>query len=64
MNDEDGFIVFMIFVGIAFFVGLKAASPNKQDHIDAFSKPICVEQKVGAEVVKKCYELKEVQGGE
>jgi len=41
-------------------LGISAAE-TPQNIIDQFKKPVCVEQTVGKDVIKKCYELKEVK---
>lgn len=49
----------LFFCGI--FVGM-LPSEKGQDVIDHFEKaPVCVEQKVGKDLIKKCYKLEEVK---
>lgn len=53
---------FLLTIGIfiGFLIGL-VIGMSPQIVINQFEKPVCVEQTVGKDTIKKCYELKEVK---
>lgn len=50
----------LIFFIAGLGVGVAINYMSDQDLIDAFKGPVCVERTVGKDLVRKCYELKEV----
>lgn len=54
----EEFVVLFLLVfhfGVGFLVGMD----SPQETIDRFKEPVCVKQKVGVELIKKCYVLQE-----
>jgi hypothetical protein len=50
-----------VLIMVAFILGVTVAGrPSNQQIIDRFVDPVCVNVKVGAEVINKCYTIQEV----
>jgi hypothetical protein len=61
MSEICDFLCLSILLFVIFFCGLIIGISSDQDIIDRFEKsPICIEQKVGTEVVRNCYTLTKV----
>jgi hypothetical protein len=57
----DEAAVVLLLVAGALVVGIGVGLPSSQQTINEFKQPVCVERIVGADTIKKCYELKEIK---
>lgn len=51
----------IVFLLIGLWTGYLFFSPSNQSIIEDFKNPTCIEKTIGKDLIKKCYEIKEVK---